>query len=255
MRWLMNNSQFVLAVLFVVSSVVWRVVKAGIEQKQQADARRAGGRPASPGDPAEAVLTPADASVLSRSPSARPDELAAQRQAQIEMWKARQAALGGPMQSPSSPGGSLSEDQLASRRRLAMEELRRRQVEVDQRRSRQTANRPQPVVPAPTSRRRAARTEAERRQAAQNRRNAALAEAGAAAENQSSIIGEVIAATVAHPQPKPIVVPTSRTTPIGALLFSPESLRQAFIMKELLDPPLALRVNSAGFGFGYDQSV
>ena len=245
MRWFINNMQFFLPLLIVIISVMSRMIKAVAEQKQQADARRAGGRPASLGNPEGAMFQPAEVSVQNRPAATTQSELAAQRQAQIEVWKARQAALGEPMQSSSTPGGAPTGDVLANRRRLAMEELRRREIQVDQMRARQTTGRQQPVSIPPAS----------PRAATGRRRSAAPAEASATATTRSSIIGDVIAATAAPHQPQPGVVPASRTTPVGSLVFGPESLRQAFIMKGLLDPPLALRDNSAGFGAGYDQPV
>lgn len=254
MRWLFNNSQVLLPVIFVIFSVIWQMIKAGVERKQQMDAQRTGARPMVPGDSTGAMLKPSEVSVQNRPPAATQNELAAQRQAQIEMWRAQQAALGGKMQSPSAAGGRSAEDDLANRRRQAMEELRRRQIQVDQMRSRQPTNQPQPMAAAPASRRQAAKNEAQRRQVAQQRRNAAPV-ARPVATTRSSIIGEVVAAAAAPPEHPPRVIPASRTTPAGSLVFGPESLRQAFVMKELLDPPLALRDNSAGFGAGYDQSV
>jgi len=252
MRWFFNNMQILLPVLFVIVSLISRKLKSVVEQKHLAESQRGGARP-SHRDPAGAMLQPAEASAQNRPTPVAPNDLAAQRQAQIEMWRARQAALGGQMQSASSPGDPGGENELANRRRLAMEELRRRQVQIDQMRSRQPGNRPQPIAATPIPPRQATRDPAQRRQAAPQRRNAPPAEQPAQT-TRSSIIGEVVAATAAHPQPRPHAVPASRSTAAGMLVLNSESLRQAFIMKELLDPPLALRDNSAGFGAGYDQS-
>lgn len=254
MRWFFNNLQFLLPVLFVIGSVGSRWLKSAVEQKRLAEAQRGGPRPAQR-DPAGAMLQPSEVSAQNRSPETRQSELAAQRQAQIEMWRARQAALGGPVQSPSSTGDSSVEEDLANRRRQAMEELRRRQIQVDQMRARQTGGGQPSASAAPTSRRPITKAEGERRLAAQRRRGPAPVTAPSTASSRSSIIGDVIAATAAPPHPQSRVVPASRTTPAGLLVLSPESLRQAFIMKELLDPPVALRDNSTGGGFGYDPPI
>lgn len=262
-QWLQNNLQTIIYILVIAIPAVSQGIKVLADKKRQAEARRMRNEslPSSPTSSQTGPQTIAQRSEVSaqnREPATIQDELASQRQAQIEMWKAREAAMRGQRETLPAQVRVSAEDELARRRRAAMEELRRRQVEVDRLRSQRTAaNRaqPQPAAgAAPSTRRqRAQALEAERR------RQAAQRGGGASAGTPARKVVQQVVASLAGrsdespAEPQPVVVPASRTTPIGALMLNRDSLRQAFVMKELLDPPIALRDNQTGATAGYHQ--
>ncbi len=250
MRWFLQNLQIFLPILFIIITALGPVFKALAEQREQARNRRGGaGRPA--GEPSDGFET-----IEVRPPSprvqAREEAIEAQRRAQIEMWRAREAMMRGEGRSPVA-APRTAEEELALRRRLAMEELQRRQaaaVRAEQVRQAPAADRP---APARESRRQRAEREAQRQ-----RQAAAAAARIPKPAPQPPESG--IAATPEAPAPRraiaaraPAVVPASRTSGLGSILLTRGALRQALVLKELLDPPLAIRDTPGGLSDGYHQ--
>ena len=131
--------------------------RSAAAEKREADAKRlresAGQSHSAPGQPV--MVSSAESATAGPTAASRQDQLAAQRQAQIEMWKAREAAMRRTNQPTASTRSA--EDELARRRRVAMEELRRRQVEADRARAsqNQTPSRRQQAAMEPERRRQA----------------------------------------------------------------------------------------------------
>lgn len=248
MRWFLQNLQIFLPILFIVITALGPVFKALAEQREQARNRRGGAaRPA--GEPSDGSET-----IEAKSPQmqAREEAIEAQRRAQIEMWRAREAMMRGEGRGPVA-APRTAEEELALRRRLAMEELQRRQaaaVRAEQVRQAPAADRP---APARESRRQRAEREAQRQ------RQAAAAAARIPKPAAQPPQSEVAAAPEA-PAPRraiapraPAVVPASRTSGLGSILLTRGALRQALVLKELLDPPLAIRDTPGGSSDGYHQ--
>ncbi len=262
-QWLQNNLQTIIYILVIAIPAVSQGLKVLADKKREAEARRIRGESFSPSSqPAQTkpptTLQRSEVSAQNREPATIQDELAAQRQAQIEMWKAREAAMRGQTEQRPAQARVSAEDELARRRRLAMEELRRRQIEVDRLRSQRAASgRSQPGPAASTApmtrRQRAQAAESARQRQATQRRDSVLSGAPARQVVEQVVASLASGAAGIPAEPQPVVVPASRTTPMGALMLNRDSLRQAFVMKELLDPPIALRDNQTGATAGYHQ--
>ncbi|MCC6908749.1 MAG: hypothetical protein IT430_12465 [Phycisphaerales bacterium] len=246
-NWLQNNLATLIYVLAVLIPAVAQGLKVLAEKKREADAKRlresAGQSHSAPGQP---VMVSGAESTAGPSAASRQDQLAAQRQAQIEMWKAREAA----MRRTNQPAESVrsAEDELARRRRVAMEELRRRQVEADRARASQSQSRSRQAPQQATSRRQQAAVELERRRQASQRSSRS------ARQQQAAPVVEQIVASLAPPRAAESIArraPAQRGIGPAPLVLDAKSLRQAFIMKELLDPPVGLRDGTAGSSSGY----
>lgn len=183
------------------------------------------------------------------SEAERRAELAARRQAEIEAWRARRQRAETGRQVIGRPGGDL-----ARQRREALDELRKQQqqrVPSQPPQQRPTADHNDQVAQAW---RRAQQEEAARRQReATPDRHATRRQRPAPATAQPPRIIVPAQAAPISAQAAPIkspsrrsrngaVIPGSRFGPAAApLILSPANLRQAIILKEILDPPLALR--------------
>lgn len=256
MRWFFNNFSYILPVLLVVGTALNGLLRTIMAKHREAEAKRlAGGDGGMPGPSRTIVAAPQSARP---QPMTIQDELAAQRRAQIEMWRAREAMLRGETAESSTPVILTAEDEMAQRRRLAMEELRRRQAAMARteaaRPVAQTARQPQ-TAPAP--RPRPERDTARRRQAPARPAAPAptidLAPSTRAAE-QGGVPASARSATTPTSPAIRAALPAARHAAVGSLILSPQSLRQAVILKELLDPPLAIRDNPNATGGGYHQS-
>ncbi len=252
MRWFLQNLQIFLPILLILATGLGQVVKALMEQRQELRNRRSGSAGGAPGGVDSEIET-----VPARSPSphvrAREQELEAQRRAQIEMWRAREAMMRGQSGRPAA-APRTAEEELALRRRLAMEELRRREAATRAEQMRQA-----PSADRSTSGRESRRQRAQRG-APRSRPSPAApmeeslpAPAPAAAREQSAALPEGLAQRRGAALRGPAVVPTSRASGLGSILLTRGALRQALVLKELLDPPLAIRDTPGGLSDGYHQ--
>ncbi len=239
-NWLQNNLATLIYVLAVLIPAIAQGLKVLAEKKREADAKRlresAGQSHSAPGQPV--MVSSAESATASPTAASRQDQLAAQRQAQIEMWKAREAAMRRTNQPTASTRSA--EDELARRRRVAMEELRRRQVEADRARASQSQT---------LSRRQQAAMEPERRRQAGQRAARSNRQQPAATPVVEQIVASLAPPSAAEPMVR--LAPARRAAAAAPLVLDAKSLRQTFIMKELLDPPVAMREGTAGSSPGY----
>jgi hypothetical protein len=254
-NWLANNIQMIIYLLAFLLPVASKGLSVLIEKRREAEAQRMRGGSPSPQPVERPALRRTPDVAQNRDPDTIQAELAAQRKAQIEMWKAREAMLSGQRVDAAGAARPSAEDELARRRRLAMEELRRRKVAAEPPRPSPQRSTPQPAQIPQTAARRGKAAAAEQRRSAGKRRGTLVLEStGRPTQmDRASIAAPVIDQRIAEPLPQrpPAVVPGSRTAGVGSVVLTRESLRRAFIMKELLDPPVALRNNPAGASAGY----
>lgn len=256
-NWLANNIQTIIYLLAFLLPVVSKGIAVLLEKRREAEAERLRGGPPARAALEKPVVQRAEVTARNREPETIQQELAAQRRAQIEMWKAREAMLKGARAEAPASARPAVEDEMARRRRLAMEELRRRQS------TQSGSPRPAPAAPpAPTAPRTSLQRPGSRRStaAAEARRVAARKRAAApdrAPMPSTSDLPTSAAPIAASLRPdaletgEPRVVPGARLSGVGSIVLSRESLRKAFVMKELLDPPLAMRDHPAGASAGY----
>jgi len=254
MRWLVQNVTYLLPLLFLLLPALSGILKALADKRNEAEAKR---RAQESGALRHPAATHGAAPRPTPSMHEMPDELTAQRRAQIEMWRAREAMMRGEAPQSPQPLVLAGEDELAVRRRLAMEELRRRQAVAAgpvQQRSAPVAR----SAPVSDPRRQRAEREAQRRRQPPRQGqqpDPAAARIALSLVTQPNAVEEIRRSPAQTPraQAKRVVAPASRHSGISTLVLSPDSLRQAFVMKELLDPPLALRDMPGSSTGGYHQ--